>query len=353
MKILHCADVHLGSKMESRFPKEKADERRMELRAALNRLVSYANENGVGVIILAGDIFDSDRPLKKDKEFFYSVVKNNPQIDFLYLRGNHDVMESYTEYGFENLKTFSDEWTSYEYGGIVITGIESGDKNSSSMYSTLQLDKSKINVVVLHGQIAESDGVYKIHLSRLRNKNIDYLALGHIHAFSDGKIDERGRYVYPGCLEGRGFDEPGRKGFVEIEINDGVRYKFIPDSYRNIDEVTVDISDAEDTYSACRKIRSFIKSAPRDMVRINIAGEVGFDAEGLEKEVEKQLAREYYLVSVKNKTVRQFDIDKLSGDLSLKGEFIRTVLKSTEYTDEEKSAVISCGLRALSGREID
>lgn len=39
MKILHCADIHLGSKMESKLPKEKSDERKRELRAAMSRMV--------------------------------------------------------------------------------------------------------------------------------------------------------------------------------------------------------------------------------------------------------------------------------------------------------------------------
>ena len=41
MKILHCADIHLGSKIEAKFPKEKSDERKSEIRATFNRMVQY------------------------------------------------------------------------------------------------------------------------------------------------------------------------------------------------------------------------------------------------------------------------------------------------------------------------
>ena len=57
---------------------------------------------------------------------------------------------------------------------------------------------------------------------RLKEKNIDYLALGHIHEYSQGQIDLRGKYAYSGCLEGRGFDELGEKGFILIDVSDGV-----------------------------------------------------------------------------------------------------------------------------------
>ena len=67
MKILHCADIHLGSKMEARLPKEKSDERKVELRASFNRMIERAKAEGVRLVLLSGDVFDSERPLKRDK----------------------------------------------------------------------------------------------------------------------------------------------------------------------------------------------------------------------------------------------------------------------------------------------
>ena len=89
-RFIHCADIHLGSKMEAKLPSLKVDERRRELRQTFEKMIEYARANGVRAILMSGDVFDSDRPLRRDKEFFYSAVKGNPDIDFLYLRGNHD-----------------------------------------------------------------------------------------------------------------------------------------------------------------------------------------------------------------------------------------------------------------------
>ena len=106
MKIIHTADIHLGSRMDSRFSKEIADERKAELRNTFKRLVEYAKENDVSVIMLCGDVFDSDRPFKKDKDFFYGIVTANPDIGFLYLKGNHDISDALPEELPENLKLF-------------------------------------------------------------------------------------------------------------------------------------------------------------------------------------------------------------------------------------------------------
>lgn len=354
MKFLHCADIHLGSKMEAKLPKDKADERKLEVRAAFDRMIDYAVKNGISVVLLAGDVFDGDRPLKRDKDYFYGAVRSHPDIDFLYLRGNHDVLQSYTEQGLDNLKTFSDEWTVYEYGDVAVWGIESVKSNATAMYAALKPDKTKKNIVMLHGQIGDANGVHKINLAKLRNKHIDYLALGHLHTFSDGAIDERGKYVYSGCLEGRGFDELGVKGFVELDITEnGAEYVFRENSQRVINEIEVDISDTDDIYAACKKAKSKIACAKKDMLRIMLVGDVGFELDGIERELEKMTARDCFFVTVKNNAVRKFDINAVKGDISLRGEYIRTVLENDGYTDEQKQRIISVGLKALGGREVE
>lgn len=55
------------------------------------------------------------------------------------------------------------------------------------------------------------------HFGDLRGRGIDYLALGHVHSFRQEKLDEQGIWCYSGCLEGRGFDECGTKGYVMLE----------------------------------------------------------------------------------------------------------------------------------------
>ena len=58
MKIIHCSDLHLDSKMETNLDKEKARERKNEILITFEKLISYAKENDVKIIIIAGDLFD-------------------------------------------------------------------------------------------------------------------------------------------------------------------------------------------------------------------------------------------------------------------------------------------------------
>ena len=351
-KFIHCADIHLGSKMESKLPKAKADERRAEVRNTFHRMVEYAKTEGVRAILMSGDVFDSDRPLKRDKEFFYKAVKGNPEIDFLYLRGNHDSKESYVEEGLDNLKTFTNEWTGYDYDGVHICGLEIARENAQSLYSTLKLDKEKINVVMLHGDAVATTGVDKVHTGKLADKNIDYLALGHIHKYSENKLDDRGRYAFSGCLEGRGFDEMEEKGFVLLEIDGGVKSTFVPFAQRTIREREVDISTTEDSYSAYQAVKTQVKFHPADLYRIVLTGEISYEGETLVEDLERQLASECYFVSVKNHTVRKIDPAKYEGDKSLRGEFVRTIL-GKEMDEGKKRDMITLGLKVLAGQEVE
>ncbi len=357
MRLIHCADIHLGSKMTAKLPKELADERQAELRASFARMVDYGASVGVKAVLISGDAFDSDRPLKNDKGYFYGVVRNHPNIDFLYLRGNHDQEQSYEEI-LPNLKTFSGEWKRYTYGNVDIWGAEFTNENSFSLLESLRLEKEKKNVVLLHGQPSNGLGRYEINLKKLQGKQIDYLALGHLHSYAEGFIDERGRYAFSGCLEGRGFDELGEKGFLLLETDETSRYggitsRFIPHSSRVFREFTVDISDTANIFSACTKVKEQIRLNARDFFQVRLTGKIHYDGETLKRDLERYLSSSFYYLTVKNDSIRTFRQGDFSGDVSLKGEFIRGVLQDGSLTESEKSQIITIGLKALAGENVN
>jgi len=352
MQIIHAADIHLGSKLDSKFTKEITEQRKVEVRGTFNRMVEYARNQNIKIILLSGDVFDSDKPYKKDKDFFYSVVKNNPEIDFVYLRGNHDISAPSVEETPENLKMFSSEWQTYTYDDVVIWGLEISAENALSMYSSLAPSAKKVNIVMIHGTLDDSIGKDKICLKKLKNKNIDYLALGHIHKPESGKLDEHGIYVYPGCLEGRGFDEAGEHGFELLDISDGkISHKFVPFAERTIEEHNVDISETSDCYEVYRLIRQKISFNPKNIYRIKLVGEIDFDTETIESELQHYLAGGCYFVNIKNGTKHKINIESFEKDLSLRGEFVRTVNAKTDLTEDEKFRIITYGLKALRGEK--
>lgn len=358
MKIIHCSDLHLDSKMEANLDKEKSKQRKNEILLSFQNMIQYAKENDVKIIIIAGDLFDKSKISVKVKNLVKDAIISNSNIEFIYLKGNHDE-ENFVEGNIPpNLKLFNKyNWTSYRYDNIVITGIEFGKIDNYEIYKTLMLNQNDLNIVVLHGQETsyadKKDKAEIINLKELKNKNIDYLALGHIHKYKKETLDNRGIYCYSGCLEGRGFDECGDKGFVLLDIQDDkINTEFIKNSQRNLEEVKVDISDTMTTTEVEAKIDEQVKNVPKSsLVKIILTGKVDIESERDIDYLLKIYNDEFYFLKIYDKTALKINYLDYENTASLKGEFIRTVLKE-DIPEEEKKEIIMTGIRALSGEEL-
>ena len=143
MRIIHTADLHLDSKIDG-LPTNKSKIRREEIICTFERLVEYAAKNNVSAIIIAGDMFDTAQVTVKTKERVLLAIKKYSQIDFFYLSGNHDDENfiSAMENTPNNLKIFSDEWSSYSYDNVVISGAVFTNSNAKTIYDTLRLSKT-------------------------------------------------------------------------------------------------------------------------------------------------------------------------------------------------------------------
>ncbi len=362
MKIIHCADLHLDARMSSNFSREQAKERRQELLRTFVHMADYATMHGVRIILISGDLFDTRNVSALARNTVRDVIVSHPQIDFLYLRGNHDndnFLSKLKEVP-PNLKLFGERWSDYTYGSIVISGLELTKENQAYAYHSLVLPHNTYNIVMLHGQLSDYQSKNRaevISLNELKNKNIDYLALGHVHTHQSRRLDNRGVYCYPGCLEGRGFDECGEKGFVLLDIDEetlNAEAHFVSIASRTIYTLPVELTGIMTTNEAAKRIEEEISRVhypARSIVKIQLTGELDVECELNCDYLEELFADYFYLVRVENATgllVRYSDYEK---DASLKGEFIRTVLAS-DLEESQKTEVIRCGLQALSGEEI-
>jgi DNA repair exonuclease SbcCD nuclease subunit len=345
--------------MESVLPKEKAKERKNEILMTFLKMVEYARKNWVSVIIIAGDMFDTKTVSAKVRNSVMDAVKNNPGITFLYLKGNHD-SENFMDTMADcpaNLKFFGDEWTKYEFEDVVVAGVEINENNYDRIYDSLILDSRRFNIVVLHGQENLNNlknNPDSISIRNLRDKNIDYLALGHVHSYKEAKLDSRGIYVYSGCLDGRGFDECGSKGFVLLEINNGdATHEFIPAASRTLYERAVDITGMQTTMQMVRKIEDNISDIDENsLVKVTLTGSVSVDSEKDIKYMEQYLNDKFYFGRIKDVTRTLINTEDYKLDPTLKGEFVRLVMASC-LDEDEKEQIIVNGIRALSGEDLD
>lgn len=352
MKFIHCADIHLDSPMETNLSADKAKERKLEIRSTFARMVRAAVEEGVEAIFISGDLFDGTRVSKSTENYVLDLIASHPMIDFYYLSGNHDKGSTLANAAQlpANLYTFGKTWSTYRRGNITVTGAAIPDAD------TLSLNPEDVNILLLHGQERRSAGVAGedvIYLGRLKNKNIDYAALGHIHDYRVLRLDARGIAVYSGCLEGRGFDECGTKGYVLLNVEGNrISQRFVPFATRTLHTVECDITGFTSGLDLEERMLACVADIPqKDMVKVVLTGTSPAEAMLDLTHLRGVLAERFYFSKVKNETHLSINAEDYAHDISLKGEFVRRVMASS-LSDSEKERVIACGFRALSGEEL-
>ena len=349
MKLIHCADLHLDSPMEANLPPERARERKAEILSTFAKLVRLAHEGGVSAILIAGDLFDSTHVTKKTERYVLDLIASHPDLYFFYLAGNHDrgnTLRTLADKP-DNLCLFEDGWRSYRFGEVTITGSERPDPN------TLELDPNVCNIVLMHGQEGSGRGDDIIRFSRLKGKNIDYLALGHLHEYRTAEIDPRCTACYSGCLEGRGFDECGQKGYVLLEISGGkVSHRFVPIAKRTLHTVTCDVTGYTSQLDLENRLLDATRAIPSsDLVKAVLVGKVSGEAQKDLTHLSGVLSERFYFAKLRDESRLLINPEDYRHDVSLKGEFVRRVMASS-LPEAEKERVIACGFRALCGEEV-
>ena len=365
MKLIHCADLHLDSKLHTHLDGKRAKRRRDELLRNFERLADYAAGNGVEAVLISGDLFDRDTVSALARSTVLAVIGAHPDIRFYYLRGNHDVTDCLGGLGRdaskmpENLFLFGNRWKTYSEGkdgGIAVSGIELTRENCTAAQLSLRTDPARFNIVMLHGQAGGSDGV--ISLSALRGRGIDYLALGHIHAYKKAPLDSRGVYCYPGCLEGRGFDECGPHGFVLLDVNEktgAMEHRFVPFAQRTLFALQTDVSGCLTTAQMKDLVEDTLRAAgctDRDMADVTLCGELDVDCEKDIGYLRTSLEEAFFFARLRDETTLRIDLDDYLYDESLRGEFVRLVMADPTVLSEDKTAVIRCGFKAMDGEEL-
>lgn len=361
MKFIHCADIHLDSPMTTHMSPDEASKRRSEIEGTFERMTTYAKEEGVRAVVIAGDLFDGSHIQHSTIDAVLTAVKRTPEVDYLYLAGNHDnvnILSSIKELP-ENLKMFDKKWSTYIYENVAISGVEICKENADSIYDDVPHKEGCVNIVVLHGQIGTTvcDDEH-ININLLKNKGIDYLALGHIHSYQCEKLDDVGEYCYSGCLEGRSFDECGEKGFVLItSVAEKIKHEFIPFCSRQLHKIEIDVTALTSNSEVIEKIEKESEEIQnKAMVEFVLTGESN-PADSFDISTEYLLnkindRKRFGFVKIKNETQMGINYEDYKNDISLKGEFIRLVLESEDINETEKNDVIRFGLQALFEGEI-
>ena len=363
LKFIHAADFHLDSAFGA-LPPRQAAARRRESRELGFRLANYVNSHGVDLVLLAGDLFDSASPFRETGEQLAAALGQMEAQVFL-SPGNHDwygpgspwVTVSWPD----NVHVFTENrltaaelpaWNLTIHGAAFTapeqaTGLLTGFSAPAD---------GRIHFGLLHGEVEPAEARYNpIRREEIAASGLRYLALGHIHRRTEPQICGGTVCAWPGCPEGRGFDELGEKGFYEGTLADSgeVSLSFVPFARHRYAIWEVDVTG--------RDPRAALEAAlpaetAQDLCRILLTGETGeggVDAAALEE----ALADRFYALEIQDHTRIVEDIWRRAGEDSLRGLFLRELRTRWEAaaTEEERETVTRAarfGLAALDHRDL-
>lgn len=344
MKIIHTADIHLDSPLVG-----VADSilRRAELLRALSDMSKFADNAGVAAIIVAGDLFD-DKFVSPKTVASVAKIIGESKASWFVLRGNHGDDTPYRALArqCEKINFFGDDWTSYQLGNVVICGRELGVSDAEH-WQQLALDGSKYNILVLHGDV-DDPSYGQIDKKAISAQPIQYVALGHRHAFCEHKFG-RVRGAYSGVPEARGFDELAPAGFVLLDTDSG-KPEFVSHPIRRVETRNIDVSHINTDYELERLIDDSVANVSADnYLNAVFCGALADDVR-LDTVANAKLKNRFFALRIQNKTVPRYDLQQLSNEISLRGEFVKLALAIAD--ERERNEVLRLGLLALSGEEL-
>ncbi|MGI5976177.1 MAG: metallophosphoesterase family protein [Candidatus Limivicinus sp.] len=360
IRILHTADLHLDSPFEGLGPC-RAAVRRAEQRQLLDSLAQLAREKAADIVLMSGDLLDSGSSSFETGEELVRSLGNIPAPVFI-SPGNHDFYSSRSPYARlkmpENVHIFtSDKIECLELPELAVRvcGAAFTDSRSGPLLSGFSAEREAgiFNLLCIHGEVGAPGSAYNpIREEELAASGMDYAALGHIHKASGLLRAGSTWYSWPGCPEGRGFDETGEKYVNITELSEeGCRLEQISIARRHYEILNVDVTDA-DPLAAVRA--ALPENTKNDIYRIVLTGETD-EAPDLAA-LRRNLPEAFFELQLRDKTRIRRDIWERAGEDSLIGIFLRKLkeMRDSAGTEDERQKAEQAarwGLAALDNGE--
>ena len=361
IKFLHAADFHLDSPFAA-YSAEQAKQRRRESRRLPERLENYVNQNGVELVLLAGDLFDGAMVYRETLEALIDALGGMAARVFI-APGNHDFYSARSPYATqrwpENVHIFRareiERVELPELGCAVYGAAFTGAAQETSLLAGFCAPEDGLaHLMVLHGDLNAAEPRYDpLTPEEIAASGLDYLALGHTHRFNGVQRAGKTAYAYSGCPEGRGFDEPDDKGFLLGELGDSeVDITFVPFARRRYQILRLDVTNTTPE----RVLRDAMPdTAASDLCRVIFTGETGERGVDI-KLIQEQFAADFFSLELRDETRIRQDVWARAQEDSLRGAFLRELRKAYEASDEAGRSRVEraarFGLAALDGRDI-
>jgi len=295
LRLLHLADVHLGTPFAGRSP-ELRERLRGAIKQAFAGAIQEALARGVDAVTISGDLYEATTLSYADGRWLVSQLKTLTEagIGVFYATGNHDPAglrqrEIAWPDGVEVFAAREPRTVALErHGQTLLKVVGAGHETSAE---TLNLAAAfpaarpgPPVVAVLHTQVGGAGGdrharYAPCEVADLESRGYACWALGHVHQRQRLAISTLA--IYPGNVQGRDPSETGQRGAALVEIDAGglASFRWLDlaplvwlDLEARLDESVRDPDDALEVIRRSVELAVPTESRERTLVQIVISG---------------------------------------------------------------------------------
>jgi exonuclease SbcD len=385
LRILHTADVHLGARHADLG--EQASAQRERQFAAFRATVDLAIETKVDLVLVAGDLFDSNVQPRRSVERVAAELKRlaGAKIRTVIVPGTHDVYDRSSIYRAYDLAELAgvgpdDDFVTVlspdrsdvhlEACDVVVHGPCFPTKRAPhSPLRDLTVagdDRATWHIGLLHAALAipgrtDGDDVV-VTPDEIAATGLDYLALGHWHSAQQGKAGPV-TWAYAGAPEPVALDQDRAGKVLQVTLEEAGTSRQVRVEERTVgrtrfERLEIDAATLATQPALVEQLQA--RADPDLVLDVRLTGvrpdELDLDVD----EVEAQLRPSFLKVRVRDASVPALTEGALPSPDTVAGAFIRDVearIAELEAADDAAQAaelrdVLRLGRLLLDGHEV-
>jgi DNA repair exonuclease SbcCD nuclease subunit len=349
LRIIHTADVHLGARHDDLG--EQASAQRERQFAAFVATVDLALADKADLVLIAGDLFDSNVQPRRSVERVAAQLKRlaGAKIRVVILPGTHDVFDRASIYRAYDLKAMSgstpdDDWVTVLTPGrpgvhlaacdVVVYGPVFPTKRAPhspllDIDAASQKGRATWHVGMVHGAVAipgktDRDDVV-ITTEEIGASGLDYLALGHWHSAQQGRAGAV-TYAYAGAPEPVAVDQDRAGKVLHVELEETGTGRTVTVTERPVGRTRfekLDLDAAGITTQPALVESLSRKSDPDLVLDVRIVGVRPDELDLHPDEIESALAPSFLKVRVRDLSLPAMTEGALPSSDTIAGAFIR------------------------------
>ncbi len=360
MRFLHTSDIHIGAKQEIAG----------DISTTFSKIVNVAISEDIHLFLIAGDLFDTNKPSRKNKKFVQEQFKKlaDSGIYVCIIPGNHDLELGNPEgLGGEfeempNVSVFTRDKGvgrfNYESLNTVVYGKAYNPDTPSESAMVQAENDDAFRVVMAHGSVLGQarEVNYPIKPEHIEQSNAHYVALGDWHSLRN---ESRGDVIayYPGSPE---MLSTKQKNAGYVIIGEAVGPNLIKTeprkiSTRHTESIEINLGDHQSVEEIKDKI---LQKADENLVlSVILKGEdinnIGLDTESFKD----QLKDNFWSINFKDKSnkAEEKDLEEYP-KFMISGQFVEIMQDKIKNAGEEEKELykeaLQTGLRAFKDPDI-